>query len=202
MQGGDRVQVQRGEATVMGVYRGHLWYKVDSDDGAWYWSGTEFVDAMNMGMAAPLPTPPAVLTERALDARGASDVFKMPLEVFLEHVRDARWTLAADEALVRLANVQCDDDGVSPRQLRVRPPGAHAAALYPEFFSAAGSLPLLRARYARAPVCLLHVWRPLGICISPCAPIGHMRIPLRAPIGHMRIPIRPLDKCDPRARAH
>ncbi len=132
----------------MGVYRGHMWYKLDSDDGAWYWSDSEFVDSMNEGMSAPLPTPPAVLAQRELEARGVSTIFSMPFEAFLGHVRDARWTLEADEALVQLANAQCDDDGVSPRQLRITPPPGRAAHRYPAFFAGPDSLPLLRSRYA------------------------------------------------------
>ena len=45
---GDRVKMARGDAEVLGEYRGYLWYRVDGEEsGAWYWTKEETKDLVH-----------------------------------------------------------------------------------------------------------------------------------------------------------
>lgn len=74
LRGGDRLRLPRGEATVLGVSRGKLWYVIDSspETGAYYWSGPDLEEQVRAGMAARLPRPTRVQAEADAEAAAAS----------------------------------------------------------------------------------------------------------------------------------
>jgi hypothetical protein len=63
---GDRVTIDRGSALVLGACNGYLWYRVDTEDHAWYWSVSEAeavrkaaIDAKRSEAAGEAPAPKA-----------------------------------------------------------------------------------------------------------------------------------------------
>jgi len=132
------------------VYRGFLWFRVDSDDGAWYWRKGEFEEMVNTGMGGILEETEQERADAAAedaDASGAEVPEETtPFSQFQEWVSAPVWTLDADAQLVRLVNEQCDETGVSPMQLSLRP--APLETGYPAWFSEPASLLQLRARFA------------------------------------------------------
>ena len=132
------------------MHRGHLWYRVDSDAGAWYWRKGELEDMVNSGMGGLLDETDQNRADAALEEAGAGGPLgeeTIAYQQFTEMVMRSMWTLEADAQLVKLVNAQCDVAGVSPVQLSLQLPRADEG--YPEWFtSAPDALTLLRARFA------------------------------------------------------
>jgi hypothetical protein len=56
------------------VYRGKLWYRLDVDEGAWYFRKGELEEQMEMGMAGLLPPTPQELADMEREESGAFSV--------------------------------------------------------------------------------------------------------------------------------
>lgn len=67
---------------------------------------------------------------------------------FCDTVCSPKWTLEADEQLVKLVNVQCDENGVSPWQLSLRQPSELETSSYPSWFRGEGAQAEITARFA------------------------------------------------------
>ena len=116
----------------------------------------------------------------------------LPWRVRVSHPLRGRTSARARHCIARAsaaASAQCC--------ARTRAPRAPRSASGCRGYLAAGRTGSCGASSAaRAPlrfwrlVSRRHRRRAPGICVSPCAPIRHMRTPMRAPIRHMRIPMR------------
>lgn len=67
LRGGDRLSMMIGMTThfvtVLGAYRGLLWYVIDGESGAWYWTREELETGFNFGMFFILDRPASVAAE-------------------------------------------------------------------------------------------------------------------------------------------
>lgn len=150
LRGGDRVRTPRGEATVIGAYRGKLWYRVDGDEGAWYWHRGEFELECANGEGGYIERPADVAEEAARESElGLAKAYApevAPMDQFVEWVDAAVWSLEMDTQLVRLVNEQCDEHACNPQRLELQI--AADTAHYPAYFKKADNLPAMRARFA------------------------------------------------------
>jgi hypothetical protein len=149
VRGGTRIRTTRGEGTIIGVHRGRLWYKVDSDTGAWYWNKGEFEEMIGNGMGGLLEETDQERQDaeaEASDAGHAVGEEALSFSDFCGLVSGPEWTLEADADLVRLVNTQCDTYGVSPLQLSLQSPGDDER--FPVWFYGDENRTKLRARFA------------------------------------------------------
>ena len=63
---GDRINCARGDGTIVGAHRGHLWYVVDTDPQAWYFEAEELSKAVAQEKVKVLKRVPRV---RAVPSR-------------------------------------------------------------------------------------------------------------------------------------
>ncbi|CAE7646769.1 HERC1 [Symbiodinium sp. KB8] len=164
LRGGDRVTFQGKGSTIVGVYRQRLWYRKDGDAEAWYFKA----DDLNEVAVHARPADVQAEEDRELAAEAAADAAwkaaieagstpvkaslaatkgaDMTREAFDALLDDDRWTIAADMALVRLVNMQCDESGVEPENLALRPAAREEG--HPAWMSESSNLSLMQARFA------------------------------------------------------
>ena len=154
LRGGDRIRVPRGQATVIGAYRGKLWYLVDGEDRAWYFNQGELEAMCAVFEAEVLPRPEEVAKEAEMEAKLVQDAAagspihfeeELTFVEFQAHATNSVWTLEKDEELVHLVNSQCDEKSVSPTQLTLTT--AHPDSSFAPLFKDAGNKKLIRSRF-------------------------------------------------------
>lgn len=70
---------------VAGVHRGFLWFRVDSDTGAWYWRKGELEEAVMTGMAGILDETDQERADAAAEAERCVPVAELSFHMDVPH---------------------------------------------------------------------------------------------------------------------
>jgi hypothetical protein len=164
LRGGDRVMFQGKGTAIVGAYRDRVWYRKDGQAEVWYFRPGDFEEMQ------PQPRPASVEAEMAIEeaeSAAADETWTAAvaagtpaaeaslavtqgsgatLERYTVLLNDSRWTVASDLALVRIINEQCDEGGVEPENLKLRPASGDEG--HPEWMAEESNLPAMCARFA------------------------------------------------------
>lgn len=122
---GDRVRCSRGDATVLGVHGRRLWYHVDSEEGAWFWTVEQEITDIGSGelyvtqSAQEIEQDPQLETFKQLNEKGIHPniSFSDFVNLLTGHDQVKQWTAAADAELIDMLSKTCETRGCHPSNI-------------------------------------------------------------------------------------